>query len=523
MANFLSYFFPTILKDKNDNEKRRAAGEAGAANPYCMFSAIAAAPITKRFGRRMSLRIAGLAYLIGALLVGFALNVAMLIIGRIVLGIGLGFANGAGPIYLSEAALPQHRGACNQTFQLMTTIGILVAGLVNYGTQYMDAPGHVQGYRVSLGLAAVAGLALFIGSFVITDTPNSLLSRGHVQEARDALVRLRGMTEVDEEFDDMRNGIEAARKSTVSPWRLLFCNKRNRGVVTLMIVIPLAQQMTGINTIMFFAAQLFQVLGKGASASLLNVVIIGAVNIAATFVAIFVSDRYGRRPLFLQGSGQMIVSFIVVAIVMGLGFNIATGNIPKPDASAIIAFECLFTSAFAWSWGPLGWLVPSEIHNIETRSLGMAISTAVNLLFSFVIGQTYLTMLCSMMYGTYILFAGLVTLFALFVYFLVPETKGVPQEQMFAVWANHWFWKRRVMTHDELAIYERNGILPADVDSHTLPPAAQGQAETASTFKANDVVDSINGDDFHDARTPNSTVASTDGSSANFSDGTRQV
>ena len=104
--------------------------------------------------------------------------------------------------------------------------------------------------------------------------------------------------------------------------------------------------------------------------------------------------RLGRKVLLVEGGIQMFICFVVVAGVMGGSFNKVTGYIPKNSASTILAFECLFTAGFAWSWGPLGWLVPSEFHNIETRGTGQAITVCVNFLFSFVIGQAYLTMLC---------------------------------------------------------------------------------------------------------------------------------
>ena len=199
----------------------------------------------------------------------------------------------------------------------------------------------------------------------------------------------------------------------------------------------------------------------------------------------------------------MFICFVVVAAVMGASFNKTTGNIPSGPAGAILAFECLFTAGFAWSWGPLGWLVPSEFHNIETRSLGQvrqwycpglvllpsvlgllqgcccceaccslgaatslawwctwlpaqlgsrtaaagqlyhppplpcplqAITTCVNFIFSFVIGQVYLTMLCKLEFGTYIFFAFWVLVMTLYAMFFLPETKGVPIEEMGFAW-----------------------------------------------------------------------------------------
>ena len=213
--------------------------------------------------------------------------------------------------------------------------------------------------------------------------------------------------------------------------------------------------------------------------------------------------RLGRKALFLEGGIQMFICFVVVAAVMGASFNKTTGNIPSGPAGAILAFECLFTAGFAWSWGPLGWLVPSEFHNIETRSLGQvrqwywpvllpsvlgllhccracccckaccssgfaaspawwcmllpaqlgshvadaghhshpfpplslqAITTCVNFIFSFVIGQVYLTMLCKLEFGTYIFFAFWVLVMTLYAMFFLPETKGVPIEEMGFAW-----------------------------------------------------------------------------------------
>ena len=103
---------------------------------------------------------------------------------------------------------------------------------------------------------------------------------------------------------------------------------------------------------------------------------------------------------------------------------------------------CLFVSAFAWSWGPLGWLVPSEILPLEVRSAGQAIVVSVNLLFTAIIAQVFLTLLCNLQYGSFIFFAIWELLATLFIYFLVPETKNIPIEEIVAVWQDHWFWKR---------------------------------------------------------------------------------
>ena len=120
------------------------------------------------------------------------------------------------------------------------------------------------------------------------------------------------------------------------------------------------------------------------------------------------------------------------------------GGISKGYASLIIIFICIYVAGFAWSWGPLGWLVPSEIYPLEIRSTGQSITVAVSFFFIFTGAQTFFTMLCHFKSGIFFFFGGWEVVMSSFVYFLLPETKNVPIEQMNRVWSEHWFWKRIV-------------------------------------------------------------------------------
>jgi sugar porter (SP) family MFS transporter len=386
----------------------------------------------------------------------------MLVIGRVFLGWGVGFANQAVPLYLSEIAPPQARGTLNVMFQMATTIGIWVAQWINYGTQHM----HPNGWRLSVGLAIVPALMLFLGSLLIPDTPNSLAFRGHTDKARKVLERVRGTSAVDAEFADIMEAVTVGR-AVQGKWKAIF-QRKYRPVLTAAVLIPFFQQFTGINTIMFYASQLFVVLGAGTNAALLNTAIIGAVNVGSTIIAIVLVDRLGRKFLFVEGGVQMFICFVVVAAIMGASFNKTTGQIADGPAAAILAFECLFTAGFAWSWGPLGWLVPSEIHNIETRSFGQSLTVCVNFLFSFCIGQSYLTMLCSLEYGTYIFFAFWVFVMTIYAMFFLPETKGVPIEEMAILWRKHWFWSRMTMNAEQRAAFKKGDLVGAGIGADDL-------------------------------------------------------
>ncbi|KAL2922996.1 Sugar transport protein 10 [Bienertia sinuspersici] len=391
----------------------------------------------------------------GSLLNGFAQNIEMLIIGRVFLGIGVGFCNQAVPMYLSEMAPANLRGALNIGFQMATTIGILAANLINYGTSKLS--GHL-GWRLSLGLAGVPALMVTVGGLILPDSPNSMIDRGERQEARRILQKIRGIENVDEEFQDLIEASEAS-KTVDNSWKNIL-KPRNRPQLIIAILIPAFQQLTGINVIMFYAPVLFKTLGFGDDAALMSAVITGVVNVLATSISIFSVDRVGRRVLFLEGGIQMLVCQVLTAFLIGSTYGTTGhGQFSKAGANFVVFLICTYVAAFAWSWGPLGWLVPSEIFPLETRSAGTAITVIFNMIFTFIIGQCFLTMLCYFKFGLFLFFSGFVIIMTLFIYFFLPETKNVPIEEMNTVWKAHWFWGNYI-PDEVVGTYAKNIQLP---------------------------------------------------------------
>ncbi|KAL9226069.1 hypothetical protein vseg_001921 [Gypsophila vaccaria] len=461
MDIFLRRFFPSVYK--------KESVEIGHESAYCKFNShllqlftsslylaalvasFFASAITKTFGRKMSMFVGGLTFLIGSLLNGFAQNVLMLIIGRVFLGIGVGFCNQSVPVYLSEMAPAKLRGALNMCFQMATTIGILAANLINYGTSSIK--GHL-GWRLSLGLAAVPALMVTIGGLILPDSPNSLIDRGKRQEARRMLQKVRGIENVDEEFQDLIEASDAS-KQVDNSWKNILLPK-NRPQLIMAMLIPSFQQLTGINVIMFYAPVLFKTLGFKDDAALMSSVITGGVNVLATLVSIFSVDKVGRRALFLQGGVQMFICQILTAIFIAKTYGTTGhGTFSKGDANLVVFLICAYVAAFAWSWGPLGWLVPSEIFPLETRSAGQAITVIFNMIFTFIIAQCFLTMLCYMKFGLFLFFSGFVVIMTIFIYFFLPETKNVPIEEMYSVWKAHWFWGKYI-PDEVLGSYAKN-------------------------------------------------------------------
>ncbi|KAI3725038.1 hypothetical protein L1987_64811 [Smallanthus sonchifolius] len=273
------------------------------------------------------------------------------------------------PLYLSEMAPTHLRGGLNMMFQLATTLGIFSANMINYGTSNLDQ----WGWRLSLGLAAAPALLMTVSGIFLPETPNSLIEQGSREKGRKVLERIRGTQHVDAEFEDMIDASEMAnsiKHLSGTFWK--------RGI---------DRSYTGF---------------KG-NASLYASALTGAVLTLSTLVT--------------------------VGIILGLKFG-DEQELSKGYSIAVVIVICLFVAAFGRSWGPLGWTVPSEIFPLETRSAGQSIRVALNLFFTFIIAQSFLSLLCGLKFGLFLFFAGWIIVMTVFV------------EEMVLMWHRHWFWKK---------------------------------------------------------------------------------
>ncbi|KAL0298351.1 UNVERIFIED_CONTAM: Hexose carrier protein HEX6 [Sesamum radiatum] len=456
---FLKKFFPAIYR------KMKEGGET--TSNYCKFdsqlltfftssflisglvSTFFASPVTRALGRKASIFIGGVAFITGSVLGGAAENIYMLICSRLLLGIGFGFTNQSVPLYLSEMAPPQHRGAFNFGFQLCVGSGGLIALLVNYGTEKITGG---WGWRVSLGLAAIPALILTVSAPFLPETPNSLVQQGNQEKAKKMLQKIRGTDDVEAEFDDL---ITASNASTTinHPFKKIF-ERKYRPQLVMSVAIPFFQQVTGINLISFYAPMLFLTIGSGVSASLMSSVIVGTAGTIMTVLSLLVVDKVGRRALFHIGGIQILIPQLMIGAIMAakLGDH---GILSQGYGVSVLILMCIYAIGFSSSWGPLAWLVTSEIFSLEIRSAGQSINVATSFLISFVLAQTFLAMLCHFKAAIFFFFALWAVLMTGFVYVFLPETKDVPIEKMEKIWKEHWFWKRFVGDgdHDE---YEGN-------------------------------------------------------------------
>lgn len=395
-----------------------------------------ASKICTVLGRKPTILFASGFFIFSAVLSALGSQLWMLILARILFGIGVGFGNEAVPLFLSEVAPVQHRGAVNILFQLFITVGIFIANLINYITSTI----HPNGWRISLGMAGVPALVLFFGSLVITETPTSLLERGKEEEGRKALKTIRGVDNVEEEFDQLKEACDRAKMST-KPFKKLM-QRSSMPPMIIGIFMQFFQQITGINAIMFYAPVLFQTVGFKNDASLLSAVVTGIVNVASTFVSIYAVDKIGRRKLLLQACVQMFICQMAIGVILSLNLK-KTGSLSAGLGFLVLVLVCFYVMAFAWSWGPLGWLIPSETFPLETRTAGFAFAVGANMLFTFMIAQAFLSMLCHMGANIFFFFSFWIMVMGIFVLFLLPETKGVPIDAITdRVWKVHPVWKK---------------------------------------------------------------------------------
>lgn len=447
MDDFLKEFFPQVYERKHEHLEE---------TDYCKYddqlltlftsslyfaaliSTFGASTVTKNKGRKASIICGSISFFIGAVLNAAAINLTMLILGRVLLGVGIGFGNQAVPLYLSEMAPAKVRGAVNQLFQLTTCLGILVANLVNYGTEKI----HPWGWRLSLGLATVPATVMFIGGLLCPETPNSLVEQGRIDEGRKVLERVRGTPNVDAEFEDL---LEASKEASAikNPFQNLLLKKNRPQFIIGALAIPAFQQLTGNNSILFYAPVIFQTLGFGSQASLYSSVITSVALVIATLISMGFVDKFGRRAFFLEAGAEMIFCMVATAIVLALGFG--KGKQLSFGVSIFLVIVIfLFVLAYGRSWGPLGWLVPSELFPLEIRSAAQSIVVCVNMIFTALVAQLFLMSLCHLKYGIFLLFGGLICLMSCFVFFLLPETKQVPIEEIYLLFEKHWFWKNIV-------------------------------------------------------------------------------
>jgi sugar porter (SP) family MFS transporter len=386
-----------------------------------MVGAAFAGRLSDRMGRRKLIIIAAVVFTFGALLAAVAPTVTVLVVARFIIGLAVGSAALVVPLYLSEIAPTEIRGAISSLNQLMIVGGILVAFIVN---AILASSGD---WRLMLGLAAVPSLILLVGMLFMPETPRYLVHAGEEDTAREVLEDLPGDESPRERIEEIREVEE--HEETGAGLRGLWQAKWVRPALLIATGLAVFQQLVGINTIIYYAPTTLTNVGFAKTSAIYANLIIGVINVAMTVVAIRIIDRVGRKPMLYAGVAGMVASLLILGISLSA---LPTPHHPG-DPAAIITLVCLatFIASFAATWGPVVWVMIPEVLPLSVRGTAMGVAVFGNWAANFAVSQTFPALLKGLGPGPVFLgYAVLGILAGVFVKIFVAETKGRSLEEI---------------------------------------------------------------------------------------------
>lgn len=411
-----------FLKTKFELSAAMTGWAASSAIIGCIFGAMFAGWASDRFGRKKVLIGTAILFAVSAIGAAVPSTLTQFVLFRFIGGLGIGAASMVSPLYITELAPAAIRGKLVSYYQLAIVIGILVIFFVNtliqgsgdeawnveYGWRYMMASGVLP---AGLFLAAL---------FFVPESPRWLTKEGRETEALKILTSINGEAKAQEILQEVKATLQE-EQGTLGE---LFTG-RFRKAILVGIVLSIFSQVQGINAIMYYAPEIFKAVGTGTDAAFQQTVIIGIINLLFTFVAINFVDNQGRRKLLLWGGAGMGISLLMVGLAFQFGW---TGY-------GLLGFILLYIACFAASYGPVTWVVISEIFPIKMRGVAMSVATLSLWIAVYVVTQMFPILLEQAGPArTFWIFGGMSLLSFFFVLWQVPETKGKTLEEIEKSW-----------------------------------------------------------------------------------------
>ncbi|CAB4253046.1 sugar porter family MFS transporter [Maudiozyma barnettii] len=405
----------------------------------CAIGGIAFSKLGDTYGRRIALVIVTVVYIVGLIISIASIDKwYQYFIGRIISGMGVGGIAIYSPLLISEVSPKHIRGTLISCFQLMITLGIFLGYCTNYGTKTYS--NSVQ-WRVPLGLGFAWALFMVAAMFMVPESPRYLIEKGRIEEAMRSVAKSNRVTvedpAVQAEVDLLAAGIESEKAAGEASWGELFSTDGKILQRLIMgIMLQSLQQLTGANYFFYYGTTIFKSIGLEDSFQ--TSIIIGIVNFASTFVGIYFVERFGRRRCLLWGAVGMICCFVVFASV-GVTKLWPEGAKHKDISSkgagnCMICFTCFFIFCFSTTWAPIAYVIIAESFPLRVKAKCMSISVAANWMWNFLLGffTPFITNAINFYYGY--VFMGCLVFAWFYVFFFVPETKGLSLEEVNTMW-----------------------------------------------------------------------------------------
>ncbi|KAI9769720.1 MAG: hypothetical protein M1835_006667 [Candelina submexicana] len=392
-------------------------------------------------GRKKTIMIGSVLWIIGSIIVCASQNIGMLIVGRVINGMCVGLCSAQVPVYISELAPPSRRGRLVGAQQWAITWGIMIMFYISYGSSYIDGIGS---FRVPWGVQMVPAMILFLGMLFLPESPRWLARKNRWDDCHAVLTLVHGHGDpnspfVTRELREIKEMCEFERNNADVTYLELFkpnmINRTHIGLFT-----QIWSQLTGMNVMMYYITYVFRMANLSGDQLLLSSSIQYVINVVMTVPALLYVDKWGRRPTLLIGAALMMTwLFANGGILKSYGTHVPEGldgikeaswSVNGPPAKAVIACSYLFVASYAPTWGPVSWIYPPELYPLRVRGKAVALATSANWAFNFALGYFVPPAFVNIQWRVYILFGVFCACMFVHVFFMFPETAGKTLEEV---------------------------------------------------------------------------------------------
>jgi len=391
------------------------------------IGALCAPMIFNNKGRKPTLSVGAVMFTIGAALQGFAVNMPMLYIPRLLSGFGIGMISMCSPIYIAECAPESHRGQMATLWQLAITTGIVLVSILNIWLAEWD-----EGWRISYAGNCVFSVLLLGLLTIMPESPHFLVRHNRDEEAEQSLLKTRFEDQVSWELEELKLEAEEANEMGVASWSEVFDDSNNKMKTRTLtgVLLQTFQQLSGINAVMFYAPNILSTF-FGSTASIYGALALNVVNFFSTFITIFSVERWGRVWLLFTGGILMFLALIPTAVL---------SSIPDPTQAmgvGVILCCALYVIGFAYSWGPVVWVVCAEMFPMRERGKANSLTTFSNWFWTTVVGAVFPHASSASLAGCFGFFAAVVFVATIYVYLYLPETANLTAPEIDEQYLKH--------------------------------------------------------------------------------------